>query len=67
LVATWRRSGSDEVIKDLTVNGLFAQAVAGQVVVSSGTAAVNMIVSERTYQQSCRFKFQGGKYKCVKE
>jgi hypothetical protein len=67
LVATWRSSGSDEVIKDLTVNGLFAQAVAGQVVVSSGTAAVNVIVREGTYQQSCRFKFHNGKYKCVNE
>jgi hypothetical protein len=67
---TWRRSGSNELYNDLDIfvgNKKGCSAFGHKVETISGTVGVNVIVIEGTYKQSCRFKFQNGKYKCVKE
>ena len=43
------------------------QSNADDVEATSGTAAVNVIIIEGTYKQSCRFKFWNGKFRCLKE
>ena len=58
---------TDDVIDDLFVNGILTQSGGSETVASSGTAAVNVIVVEGSYKQSCTFKLKDGKFKCVKE
>jgi hypothetical protein len=66
----WQRSGTNETIPDIDVyiNGyvVLTEASGKKSEYQSGIAAVNVVVSQSTYRQQCRFKYRNGIYKCAK-
>lgn len=69
--ATWRKCGTDEVVKDLSISGAAvgeaaAASSATDTTATSGTAAVNSIIRSGKYQQKCRFVYRNGRFRCGK-
>jgi hypothetical protein len=66
---TWRRSGSNEFIRDAHVSEFptdsSASAAAADLLSwSSATSGVNVIIRNGRYKQTCRPVYKNGKFKC---
>jgi hypothetical protein len=65
--ATWKRGGSDEAVNLYFYEYVFsAQTSAGPAHASprTATAAINVIVRNGRYKQTCRFVYRNGIFKC---